>query len=171
MRPGRALLGAALCGLSSCTDPTVPTGAPLLTDATVYTLDFDGRGYAGAIPYSFTNTTGGKVFIVNCHGSFALHLERRQGDDWRMAWGPVLPLCLSAPIVIRAGEVFRDTVQVWGAPPGADFHPQFDVAEPSGTYRLVWSAALSSYDPEERHFGDPIAEEFRISNSFHLQVR
>jgi hypothetical protein len=58
-------------------------------------------------------------------------------------------------------------VHVWGAKPGGNAGPRFDVADPSGTYRMVWTSALSSFQ-DHLPFGPQIPAEFRISNSFEL---
>jgi hypothetical protein len=129
----------------------------------------DADGLATEIPYVFHNRTGAPVFLVNCNGAFALTLERLEGDQWKVAWGPFLPLCLSPPIVIEAGARFADTLHVWGSPPNQNSAPSFDVADPSGTYRLVWNAALSSFQ-DRLPFGEPIPLSYRVSNLFTLGV-
>jgi hypothetical protein len=111
---------------------------PIQTDSLQYHLDFDGRGLHARIPYVFTNRTGGTVSITNCRGLFALHLEREANGSWHPAWSPVLLGCLSAAIVIENNAEYRDTVDVWGAPPGGNSYPQFDKQDPTGTYRIVW---------------------------------
>ena len=120
------------------------------------------------IPYVFTNRTGGPVYLVNCRGAFALHLEREDDGAWRTAWVPVLQLCLSLPIVIETNTTFVDTLEVWGAPAGSNTYPQFDADDPSGTYRIVWDNALSSFQ-DSYPFGPQIPLDARISNPFTLR--
>ncbi len=139
------------------------------TEATEYDLQWDGLGLTVDIPYVFTNRTGGTVYLVNCNGGFGLHLERKANLGFRPAWWPVLRNCLSAPIVIENNDTFVDTLRVWGAPPGGNISPEFDVDDPSGTYRIVWDDALSSFNGYLYPFGEQIPIEARISNWFTLR--
>lgn len=140
------------------------------TESLAYDLRSDGLGLRVEIGYVFTNRTGATVYLVNCRGAFALRLEREVEAVWRTAWGPVLNQCLSPPIVIESGATFVDTLHVWGGPPGSNSYPQFDTDDPSGTYRIVWEAALSSYQ-DRLPFGPQIPLEARISNRFTLRMR
>ena len=155
--------------LNGCLSITGPSDTPLLqTDALTYELVWGDPGLMVSIPYTFTNRTGGSVFLVNCLGGFGFHLEREDRGDWRPAWSPVLLDCLSPPIVIEEDEVWVDTLEVWGGLPGGNFGPRFDVADPAGTYRVVWDAALSSYDADGPPFGRPLPLPQRVSNTFQL---
>jgi hypothetical protein len=62
------------------------------------------------------------------------------------------------------------TVHVWGALPGSNSYPQFDVRDPRGTYRIVWEDAVSRYD-DSLPAGYQIPLEARISNRFALRMR
>ncbi len=127
--------------------------------------------WEGTIGYTWENRTGGDVFLVNCNGGFALHLERWNGSGWTPAWGPALPDCLSAPIVIAGGERRSFTLQVLGADPGSNWAPAFDRKDPAGWYRLVWTAALSSFDGSTYPFGEAIDAEHRTSSPFRIRTR
>ena len=140
------------------------------TESLAYDLRSDGLGLGVEIPYVFTNRTGAEVYLVNCGGAFALRLEWHVEGVWRTAWAPILTLCLSPPIVIESNATFGDTLHVWGAPPGSNYHPQFEVGDPSGTYRIVWGDALSSCQ-DHLPFGPQIPLESRISNQFTVRVR
>lgn len=48
--------------------------------------------------------------------------------------------------------------------------PQFADAVPAGIYRIVWNAALSSYQDETFPFGSPIDLDQRVSNVFEIRV-
>jgi hypothetical protein len=71
--------------------------------------------------------------------------------------------------VIETGATFEQTLQVGVGTYGSNYYPQFDRPELSGTFRLVWSDALSSFQ-DRLPFGEPIGLEHRVSNSFHLVV-
>lgn len=166
---GFLVIAVAVSGCTSTLEPIERDEELLLqTDRLAYDLDRDDLGFETEIPYAFTNRTGAAVYLVNCGGAWALRLDRKVGNGWEQAWGPVIPSCLSPPIVIEAGEVFSDTLRVWGSRPGRDAHPQWDVADPSGTYRIVWVAALSSFE-DRVPFGPQIPLEHRVSNAFHLK--
>ena len=155
---------------ASCVAGLEPGEGPhFQTNADSYVLSDDGRGWRTEIPYTFQNRFGRPVFLVNCRGSFALHLDRLEAGEWQPRWSPVIAACLSAPIEIAPDEIFRDTVRVWGAKPGVNAHPAFDVPDPSGEYRLVWDAALWSFQ-DRLPFGEPIPEAARTSNTFTLEV-
>lgn len=144
-------------------------GEPLLrTDRTSYTLRPTDRGVEFSLPFTFVNRTGGRVYLVNCHGAYAHRLEKAAGNEWIGAWSPVLPLCLSPPIVIETGDTFADTLHIFGGDPSENVAPEFRVEEIDGLYRLVWSAR-SSYDPDAQGFGELLPLEQRISNAFELE--
>ena len=156
-------------GCRSTTGPSDDSPHLLQTEEVRYQLRPDWVGLAVDIPYVFENRTGAPVYLVNCNGAFPLRLERLEGAGWIPAWGPGINHCLSHPIIIDAGAVFPDTLRVWGALPGGDVGPQFDVSDPTGTYRIVWMAALSSFQ-NHLPFGPEIPLAHRISNSFLLTL-
>lgn len=167
----RFTAGALLAVVLGCTDLAGPHRDETLnlqTDALSYVLVPNREGLATQIPYTFTNRTAGSVYLVNCLGGFGLHLERREGQRWESVWGPVLPSCLSEPIVIPPGALFADTVHVWGGV-NADVGPTFDPATAAGRYRLVWDDAYASFQPF-LPWGDTIPLQERTSNEFELQV-
>lgn len=143
---------------------------PIQTNDLEYELTPDWIGLSVDIPYTYTNRTGRRVYVVNCNGSFGIRLIREQDGAWITAWAPVLNLCLSPPIVIEPNATFTDTLFAWGAPPDSTHYgPNFDLADPSGTYRIEWSRALSSFATNVRGFGELIPIKARISNSFTLR--
>ena len=166
-----AVAGACLLALScdSATAPEdrVPLGVE--TDGTSFRLEALAGWYMADIPYTFTNRTGGAVYIVNCHETFDISLERKEPGGWREVWRPVIPTCLSAPIVIQPDSVYARTLRLFGAAPGNNnAFPRLHRLDPPGTYRLVLIDAFSSYHPDRLPFGNPIALVHRTSNEFHL---
>ena len=177
-RWARAPLLALLLHLTGCDSPTVtlseerlpPTEVadPLIqTDARSYELTVGPDWYSVNVPYTFDNRTGGAVYLVNCQGGFRQNLQRWDGKQWVDAWSPVLLACLSEPIVIAAGASFADALAVWGGAPSSNFSPRFEPEYPSGTYRVVWHDALSTYQ-DRVPFGEPIPLDARVSNTFEL---
>lgn len=171
---GRRLLAAvvvlAAAACDSSTAPPSPINAMIRPDTSAFPVSVQ-EGWASAdVEYRFSNTTGGTVYLVNCLGAFGVRLERWESESWRTVWSPALPECLSDPIVIEGGEVRADTLSIVGALPGTTGFPSFDAPDPEGTYRIVWEAALSSYQ-STAPFGDPLPLEQRASLPFDLYRR
>src|SRR4051812_28507541 len=116
MRSFAALfLLAVAVPLSGCTEslsPAPASGQLLRTGGAAYTLAPTTYGWQVDIPYEFENRTGGAVYLANCGGFVPPDLERKVDGQWRTEWGAVEDSCGSPPVVIQAGEVFRDTLQV-----------------------------------------------------------
>jgi hypothetical protein len=167
----RVLLGLVVwaLGCDTSTALTRDPDPPIQTEALVYELRQDALGLGTEISYVFENRTGAPVYVVNCNGAFALRLERWSAGEWAPSWGPFLNQCLSPPIVINAGATLADALHVWGATPGSNTYPQFETSDPSGVYRIVWLAALSSFQ-NRLPFGPEIPLEFRVSNEFRLEL-
>lgn len=158
---------ALACGLPL--DPERETDRPLQTDRLTYTLETVDLGLEVLIPFTYTNRTGDTVFVVNCNGNAPPSLEKHESGDWVPAWGAVVDLCLSPPIVIAPGEAYTDTLEVFGGFPDSDAHPQFTVDDVEGVYRLLWRP-LHDYDPDRQGFGEPVPLDDRISNRFRLRL-
>lgn len=189
-RPYVVLAALLLFGLGACSSSAQPSAAPSVempsgspterlgelgegnepigTESDHYELRREDDWLRADISYKFTNRTGGPVYLVNCNRGFVLQLERLTDSGWQRAWSPAQNDCLSPPIVIDPGSTFDHTLKVVAGLPGTNMHPQFDVEDPSGIYRIVWIDALSSFDAEKRPFGSQIPLEERISNPFRL---
>lgn len=142
----------------------------LRTDRSAYVLERTSSGWETAIPYTFANRTGATVYLTNCRGGFALRLEKWEDGEWTPAWSPVQLMCLSPHIEIAPGETFEHTLRVHAAFPGSDSHPQLEVDEPDGIYRIVWLAG--THDPQGGEPGGTLIDpRFRTSNTFTLQER
>ena len=152
-----------------CDDLLGPgTDAALRTDRTEYRLQDTGIGLEGRIPFTFTNRTGGAVYVVNCNGNTPPALQKRIDGRWVHAWSPVVSLCLSPPIVIGAGATYADTLWVSAGHPGNNFYPKFEVLAVAGTYRLIWPNVLKSYDDSRSPFGESLPLQERVSNPFEI---
>lgn len=142
----------------------------LQTESFVYDLQPDWIGLRTEIPYTFINRTGRTIYLVNCNGVFSRYLERENEGEWKIAWSPLIPSCLSSPIAIEENAVFHDTLHVWGAPPDSvNQGPNFDLADPTGVYRIVWGTGLTSFDAYAQPFGPLIKLDWRVSNRFTLR--
>ena len=145
------------------------SSAPIRTDAASYRLVWDDRGWSATIPFEFTNPAADTLYAVNCNGAIAVALERKEGTAWSTFWVPMMNACLSPPVVIPPGQLHRDTVELWGAPPGGNMGPEFRSADVEGTYRLIWTNLVSHYDDRAAGFGDTVPAAYRHSNDFQLE--
>ncbi|MCY3808916.1 MAG: Ig-like domain-containing protein [Gemmatimonadetes bacterium] len=147
----------------------------IVTDGDSFELTKEEWGghtwYTTAIPYSFTNRTGSKVYLPNCRGGFEIKLEVEAAGDWIYYWSPILLNCLSPPIVIEPDEVYQGFVDVLGCTSGGSCAPRLTLPRTDSTaHRIVWTDALSSYDEDGPPWGDLIPLEERVSNHFTLVV-
>ncbi|MGH7752667.1 MAG: hypothetical protein ACREN5_07610 [Gemmatimonadales bacterium] len=159
-----------LLALLACSEPVSPRPAAFETDAPAYTLATTAIGYEGSIGFVFTNPNAGPAYIVNCQGATSLHLEKRVGTAWRVAWAPAINACLSAPIVVAPGAQYRGVVRIIDCSFRTNCAPRFAVPDIAGQYRLVWTAVLSSYDDRRYPFGGLLPLEQRISNAFRIST-
>lgn len=166
--PALFLVPLLLAGCDGILGPDV-SAALLRTEGRQFTIVQHGDHISGTVPYTYENRTGSAIYIPNCNGSFRWSLERLEGGRWVRTWSPIVLLCLSSPIVIEDGEVLRDTLWIAAGAFGSNTGPQFDRADPSGTYRVVHGAAQSSYNPDGPPFGELLPLEARTSNSFELK--
>lgn len=165
-------LTAAALALASCGGPPdVPRDTePLLqTSALRYTLERDELGFRATIPYAFRNDTGGPVHLPNCGGDVRPLLQVQRGDAWFDAWEPFRETCQDPPVTIAAGDVFTDTLRLFGAPAGSNLVPAFAFEEVEGVYRLLWNQAVTRHDGGAPDPKALLPIEQRTSNRFVLE--
>ena len=159
----------ALVSACSQSAPLRDTSALSQTDSLGYTLQDDGSGYGLTLNVRFTNTTQRPVHFVNCDGVTGFRLEKQLPGGWVTAISPQKKLCLSPPITVMPGERFETSLWVHGSYPGKP-DSDYKVDDVRGTYRVVWTEAVSNYDEQRRPFGEPLPFEQRISNRFALNL-
>jgi hypothetical protein len=155
--------------ISSSVAPPRDVEALFQMDSLRYALADDGSTYMTNLGVRFTNQTGATTYFVNCNGATSLRLEKLVDGAWKPAWSPILPLCLSQPIVVAAGAVHDSRIFVHAGHPGNNYYPKFAITDLEGIYRIVWNDALSSYQ-DRLPFGDPLPLVQRVSNRFALTV-
>ena len=163
-------LGLLLAASSGCREASAPRSgtAPIQTDAAAYQLEAGPSGYATGIGFVFTNPRQAPVYVVNCGGNAPPGLEKFVDGQWISAWSAIVPLCLSPPIVIAAGQVYHGHLQLFAGYPANNVYPKFDTPQIPGEYRLVWYGVLTSYDDRVYPFGEPLPLEQRVSDPFTL---
>ena len=161
----------ALLVLAACSGPVdldVPTGALLKTHAASYTLIERGGVMEVSIPFTFENVTDRDLYLENCPPLVPPVLERRYGDEWRVAWTPHTYVCTPRPILVPPGARHVDTLHVHAHPFGGERDPQFRDRAVTGTYRLQLPHVWTSWKYEQRPFGDELAPRLRVSTPFEL---
>jgi hypothetical protein len=143
---------------------------PIRTSSDTYPLEAGPAAWTVEIPFEYWNRTEGTdYYLVHCNGAFDFRLEKRVGEEWVEAYGPVLPQCLSLdPIHIAPNEVWSATIWVY-AVDEEGIAPRFLDDDPVGTFRIVLPT-LSAFDPDVFPFGPTIPKADRVSNSFDLEV-
>lgn len=165
------LLGPLLLGLAACgvTDLDSDPEAPIRTSRSEYVLreSGDGATLEARIPYRYENRTDAPICMTHCMGLFSIRLEKLVAGEWRFAWAPAIPECLSRPpITIEPGGSHRDTLTVVHST-DRDAYPRIDADEFEGVYRLAIPAASRLRSPEQCG-GRPVPEGQRASNRFRL---
>jgi hypothetical protein len=139
--------------------------------ATEHELRRSGEGWAGTIPYRYTNRSGAPVYLVNCNGDVSPGMQRLVHGTWSDWWIPATNLCLSPAVVIPPAATYSDTLHVMIAPSDGIFLPELVAGGDTTRYRLIWHQALSSFDASARPFGPAVPIEHRASNAFVLTLR
>ncbi|MFL6246903.1 MAG: hypothetical protein ACJ74H_12810 [Thermoanaerobaculia bacterium] len=136
--------------------------APVETDRARYVFHEGPFGPETTIVSTYTAPANHDVYLLNCNGAFAVGLQRPNGDRWEHVWAPAMSACMSAPIVIRAGESRQATIVVTPR--------RMDAKIDTGTYRVVWHGLLGSYDPNASPPGLDLPIEQRVSAPIHIDV-
>lgn len=148
-----------------------PSGAPIETDRTVYTIN-DSAGIARlTIRMTYRNTTGKDVFLPTCRGPQPPRLQKQVGDRWIVAFAPNVLGCEEQPILVRDGDSYEYTFRVLAGMPNSRYAPRFAVAEVPGTYRVLWEIFRgTSKEGGGRAIAtkDPLPVEQEVSNTFRL---
>lgn len=135
MHSGPILAVAAL--LVACSAPLEPParelGRPLQTERLEYELRSTDRGLEVSIPFTYTNGTGKTVYVANCNRVVPPALDKQVGGQWVRALSMPVPLCLSPPIVVQPGQLYKDTLRLIAGRPSDNLIPKFEVEEIEGT--------------------------------------
>ena len=140
------------------------------TTQTRYAL-VDSAGIARlTIRMQYRNDAKRPVFFPTCRGPQPPRLEKRVGDEWVVAFAPVVPYCLGTPIMVRPGDTFDYSFTIVAGMPGTSFAPRFSVSEVPGTYRVLWEAFYGTIGDPTRptEVRDMVPLEQRVSNEFQI---
>ncbi len=165
------VLGSAVLACAACADDIAASAvtvremdAAIQTDALAYRLARTQDTYDGVIRFSLTNRSSRALAVENCLGATAAVLEQEVGGDWVGVWSPVIPSCLSQPIVIAPGAAYAGQLSVGAGRPGTNYEPKFSTDRIPGVYRLVWGSL--------RYIGDTtrVPRSEQTSNRFSITV-
>lgn len=147
--------------------PVVPE-APIRTDRSSYVLTSGPQGPESTIVATLRAPADRTLYILNCNGASGLTMQRKRGEEWVYSWVVSMAACMSPPIVVPPGG--EHTARLY-------LHDRAGaVPEPvggklvSGTYRVVWTGVLTSFDPNKEGFGPELPMEERVSAPFTIQV-
>ena len=158
---------------SASIDPAIPaatpphTDAPVRTDRSVYVLG-DKPAAKTTIETALRAPADQTLYIMNCNGATGVALQRKVGEEWVSAWAVAMAACLSPPIVVPPGKEHTATIELHESAANV-VYPAGGMLE-SGTYRVVWSGVLTSFDPDVRGFGPELPLEERVSAPFRIDV-
>ena len=147
--------------------PVVPA-APIRTDRSSYVLTNGPQGPEATIVATLRAPADRTLYILNCNGASGLTLQRKKGEEWVYSWVIVMSACASPPIVVPAGGEHTGRIYLHERA-GA-------VSDPvggrlvSGTYRMVWTGVLTSFDPNAGGYGPELPMEQRVSAPITIQV-
>lgn len=141
----------------------LPDSAPVAVDSNLYVLTQTSHGWETTIGFTFTNVSDREIEIENCQGAYFVNLEAQVNGAWETAWSPVIPLCLSAPIVLAPGATHEKDLLVTAGEPGSNTYPQFEIEDLNRPFRINLVAA--SWQNQET-----VPEQYRISAPFLIKM-
>ncbi|HYI10179.1 MAG TPA: hypothetical protein VEK57_14055 [Thermoanaerobaculia bacterium] len=148
--------------------PSVPA-APVRTDRSSYVLTNGPQGPEATIVATLRAPAGRAVYILNCNGASSVTLQRKVGEAWVYAWAIAMNACLSPPIVVPPGGEHTARIYVHEHSGGVIYPERGRMIE-SGTYRVVWSGVLASFDANAKGFGPELPLEQRVSAPIAIEV-
>jgi hypothetical protein len=147
--------------------PVAKPAAPIRTDRTSYVLTNGVRGPEATIVATLRAPANQALYILNCNGASGLTLQRPVGEGWEYAWIIAMNACMSPPIVVPPGGEHTAPIYVHDNSGG--------VVGPArrletGTYRVVWTGVLTSFDANKPGFGPELPIEQRVSAPITITV-
>lgn len=148
--------------------PPAPV-AGIRTDRTSYVLTNGPQGPEATIVATLRAPADQTLYILNCNGMSSATVQRKVGEAWVYAMVIASSACLSPPIVVPSGgeHTARISLNDFSAP----------VVDPDGTrrivpgtYRVVWTGVLTSFDSNKPGFGPELPLEQRVSAPFTIEA-
>jgi hypothetical protein len=150
------------------TPPPAPA-APIRTDRSTYVLTNGSQGPEATIVATLRAPRDRALYILNCNGASGLTLQRKTDEGWVYSWVITMNACLSPPIVVPPGGEHTARIYVHERA-GATTYPKGRPMIESGTYRVVWTGVLTSFDAKKEGFGPELPIEQRVSAPITIEV-
>ena len=163
----RPALLALVLAVAACDSAPPDTDAELRTDAGAYLAAITDWGVEFEADLTFRNASDEAVYFTGCVLPEPPVLEKRVGEEWVVAYAPVVPACLATPLAVEPGGAVDYRLGVAGclgdrcAP---EWLPGPAPRSVPGTYRLRTSVATAVRD------GLPVRSRDVVSNTFRLDV-
>jgi hypothetical protein len=148
--------------------PPPPPAAAIRTDRTSYVLTNGPQGPEATIVATLRAPADQTLYILNCNGASGLTLQRRKGEEWVYSWIVGMNACMSAPIVLPPGG--EHTGRIFLHERGGEVPAPVGGKLESGTYRVVWTGVLNTFDANKEGWGTEAPLEQRVSAPFTIQV-
>jgi hypothetical protein len=149
--------------------PLETSPAPIRTDRSTYVLESGPRGPEETIVATLRAPADRTIYIVNCNGASSVTLQRRIGEEWVYAWVVAMNACLSPPIVVPPGGEHTASIYLHEHSGGVMYPERARMIE-SGTYRVLWTGVLTSFDADAPGFGPELPIEQRVSAPITIEV-
>jgi hypothetical protein len=146
------------------------TDPPIRTDKQAYSVTYTPPPYSAikvTIKITYTNRTGGAVYLSGCPVPNLPTVEKKIEDKWITVLKHPRFMCYMDPIPIESGGTYEHMFHLRAYPPGGDNRWRGSPVLPremekiAGTYRLVMEEI-------ERDDTSLLPLEERISNEFKL---
>ena len=145
--------------------PATPP-APVRTDRSAYVLTQGPQALEATIVTTLRAPAGHAVYILNCNGASGVTLQRKVGDEWVYSWVVTMAACMSPPIVVPPGGEHTARLSLHDRPGAVPGGGRLE----SGTYRVLWSGVLASFDANARGYGPELPLEQRVSAPITIEV-
>jgi hypothetical protein len=149
-------------------EPLVVPAAPIRTDRSSYVLTNGSQGPEATIVATLRAPADRTLYILNCNGASGLTLQRRTGEAWVWSWVVGMNACMSAPIVVPPGG--EHTARIYLHDRAGAVPDPVGGKLASGTYRVVWTGVLTSFDPNAGGYGPELPIEQRVSAPIAIEV-
>jgi hypothetical protein len=144
-----------------------PPAAPVRTDRSSYVLTNGNQGPEATIVTTLRAPADQSLYLLNCNGQTGVNLQRKVGDQWVYAWTVMMNACMSPPIVVAPNGEHTARVYLHEHSGGVTYPQRARMIE-SGTYRVVWTGVLTSFDANGR--GPELPLEQRVSAPITIDV-
>jgi hypothetical protein len=143
--------------------------APVRTDRSAYVLTNGPQGPEATIVTTLRAPDDRAIHLLNCNGATGANLQRKVRDEWVYAWAVMMNACMSAPIVVPPGGEHTASIYLHENSGGVVYPERARMIE-TGTYRVVWTGVLETFDPDVRGFGTELPLEQRVSAPITIEV-